>query len=197
MPDKMKEPPAHIRIFGVVVMSALILWTCGPAGPGLLQAAEPEDDRVRLLKDGDYFPAFMEAVDGAKSEIIMSFFLFKTNGARTGYTDRVFAGLVHAAKRGVRVRITLERGNGTGDSQADASNRETAERLREEGIEVDFDSPRVTTHTKVAVIDRRYIFLGSHNLTNSALKYNHELSVCIDSPRLAGEILRYIESLNK
>ncbi len=193
----MNEPPAHIRIFGAVVMFALLLGAYGPAGPGLLQAAESEAGSVRLLEDGDYFPVFMKAVDGAKSEIVMSFFLFKTNGDRTSYTDRLLAGLVRAAIRGVRVRIVLERGNDEGDSQVDASNRETAARLRQEGIDVSFDSPRVTTHTKVAVIDGRYILLGSHNLTNSALKYNHELSVFIDSPSLAGETLRYIDSLNK
>ena len=193
----MNETPAQIRIFGAVVISALLLWAYGPAGSGLLQAAALEDGRVRLLEDGDYFPVFMQAVDGAKSEIVLSFFLFKTNGDRTSYTDRLLAGLVRAAKRGVRLRITLERGNDEGDSQVDASNRETAARLRQEGIDVSFDSPRVTTHTKVAVIDGRYILLGSHNLTNSALKYNHELSVFIDSPSLAGETLRYIDSLNK
>jgi len=79
----------------------------------------------------------------------------------------------------------------------DASNRETAARLREKGNTVIFDSPRVNTHTKTAVIDGRYIFLGSHNLTNSALKYNRELSVYIDSPPLAEEILRYIGSLDE
>ncbi len=193
----MNETPARIRIFGAALISVLLLWTYGPAGPGLLQAAALEDGRVRLLEDRDYFPVFMQAVDGAKSEIVLSFFLFKTNGSRTSYTDRLLAGLVLAAKRGVQIRIVLERGNGARDSQVDESNRETATRLRQEGIDVVFDSPGTTTHTKVAVIDGRYIFLGSHNLTNSALKYNHELSVCIDSPPLAGETLRYIESLHK
>ena len=191
----MKEIPAHIRIIGVVAI--LLLWACGPAGPGLLQASTSGDGRLRLLEDGNYFPALMRAVDGAKSEIVMSFFLFKTNGYRTSYTDRLLAGLVRAAKRGVRVRIILERGDDTKGSLVDTSNRETAARLRQEGIDVAFDSPRVTTHTKVAVIDERYILLGSHNLTNSALKYNHELSVFIDSPSLAGETLRYIKSLHK
>jgi len=193
----MNETPARIRIFGAVVMSALLLWAYGPAGPGLLHAAASEDGRVRLLEDREYFPVFMKAVDGAKSEIVMSFFLFKTSGYRTSYTDRLLAGLVRAAKRGVRVRVILERGNDGGDSQVDTSNRETAARLRQGGIDVDFDSPRVTTHTKVAVIDGRYILLGSHNLTNSALKYNHELSVFVDSPSLAGKTLRYIDSLHK
>ncbi len=193
----MKEPSAYIRIFGAALISALLLWGSGTAGPGALQAATSADGPVRLLEDRDYFPAFLKALDGAKGEIVLSFFLFKTNGHHTGYTDRLLAGLVRAAKRGVRVRIVLERGKATKASPIDTSNRETAVRLRQEGIDVAFDSPRVTTHTKVAVIDGRYIFLGSHNLTNSALRYNHELSVCIDSPSLAGEILRYIDSLHK
>jgi len=184
----------YIRTF---LVAAVILWICGTAGPAPCRAAGSEDGPVRLLEDRDYFPALMEAVEGARSEIVMSFFLFKTNGHRTSYPDRLAAALARAAGRGVRVRIILERGNGTGDSLVDASNRETSSRLKEGGIDVRFDSPSVTTHTKVAVIDGRRLFLGSHNLTSSALKYNHELSVCIDSPPLAGEVLRYIDSLYK
>ena len=178
--------------FRAVLISILIL---GMAGPGSLRASD--EQHITLLEDGEYFQAFMRGVDKAKSEIVMSFFLFKTNGFSTNRPDRVLAALGQAVERGVRVRIILERGNGGEDSPVDASNRETAGRLKEKGIKVIFDSPRVTTHTKAAVIDGRHIFLGSHNLTNSALKYNRELSVCIDSPSLAEEVLRYIDSLGK
>lgn len=198
----MTEKPAYVRIFSVIVVSALFLCAYLIPAPYPLQAAtsalnSPEDGRVKLLEDREYFPAFMKAIDSAKSEIVMSFFLFKTNGYSKGYTDRILAQIVRAAKRGVRVRIILEKDDGPRDSQADKSNRETAARLKKRGIDVRFDSPRTTTHTKVAVIDKRYIFLGSHNLTNSALKYNHELSVFIDSPPLAMETLKYINSLYK
>jgi phosphatidylserine/phosphatidylglycerophosphate/cardiolipin synthase-like enzyme len=159
--------------------------------------SSPKDGGVRLLEDREYFPAFMKTIHNAKDEIVMSFFLFKTNGYSKSYTDRILAGLVRAAGRGVRIRIILERGNGSRDSLVDKSNRETAARLKGKGIDVRFDSPHITTHTKVAVIDRRYIFLGSHNLTNSALKYNHELSVFIDSPSIAMGTLKYINSLHK
>ena len=57
------------------------------------------------------------------------------------------------------------------------------------------DAPDRTTHAKLVVIDRRYLFVGSHNLTQSALKYNHEVSVRIDSPPLAEEALAYLKSL--
>lgn len=188
----MNRETLHIHIFGAVLIFVLILWVCGP---GSLQASG--EAHIRLLKDGDYFPAFMEAVEGAKCEIVMSFFLFKTNGYPTHYPDRLAAALTRAAERGVRVRIILERGKDTEDSPVDTSNRETAARLKKQGIDVLFDSPRVATHTKVAVVDGRYLFLGSHNLTNSALKYNHELSVWIESPSLAEEVLRYINSLGR
>lgn len=189
----MNTTGTYIRIF-LIALLTLSAWL---AGPGFLQASGSEDGQVRLLEDGDYFPALMKAIDGAEREIAMSFFLFKTNGYRANYPDRLAAALARAAGRGVQVRVLLERGKGTEDSLVDTSNRKTAERLSREGIEVRFDSPNVTTHTKVAVIDGRHLFLGSHNLTSSALKYNHELSVYIDSPLLAGKILRYIDSLCK
>jgi len=47
----------------------------------------------------------------------------------------------------------------------------------------------------VAVIDRRLSFIGSHNLTDSALKYNRELSLLVDSHEVAEEILAYLEDL--
>jgi len=200
MPYKMKRNRAHILIFST--LSVLLACALLCAAPLPSQAATPdrqsrEDDRVQLLEDREYFPAFMKAIQGAENEIIMSFFLFKTANHKKSYTDRLLAALVRAADRGVTVRIVLERGNRGHGSLTDKSNGETASRLTGKGIDVRFDSPHVTTHTKVAVIDRRYIFLGSHNLTNSALKYNHELSVVIDSPSMAREAIRYINSLYK
>jgi len=50
-------------------------------------------------------------------------------------------------------------------------------------------------HNKLIVIDQRLILLGSHNLTQSALKYNNEMSVLIDRPELAREARAYMLSL--
>ncbi len=152
--------------------------------------------RGRLLADGEYFKAIKEALEGAQNEIVMSYFLFKTNGYKGSYPDMILGRLIAAAKRGVRVTVILERDSNR-NSMTNKNNRETAARLRRGGIEVLFDSPKTKTHTKVAVIDRRYVFLGSHNLTSSALKYNHELSFVIDSPQMAKETLDYINELDR
>ena len=47
----------------------------------------------------------------------------------------------------------------------------------------------------MVVIDGRYLLIGSHNLTQSALKFNHEASVWIDSVPLAEEALQYMKSI--
>lgn len=173
--------------------------------PHSLKAAHPHsgsntvaimDCHVTLLKDTSYFPVILDMIDKAQSEIVMSFFLFKTNGYRDSYPDKFLQHLIKAAKRGVTVTVILERENGS-RSTLNKNNRVTARRLRKGGIHVCFDSPFTTTHTKAIVIDRRYTCLGSHNLTNSALKYNHEISVLIDSPLMAEKTLHYINSLYK
>ena len=58
--------------------------------------------------------------------------------------------------------------------------------LRRNKISVYFDSRKTTTHTKIVVIDKRFCFIGSHNMTHSALAYNHEFSLLIDNLSLAG-----------
>lgn len=58
-----------------------------------------------------------------------------------------------------------------------------------------FPAAGVTTHAKAVAIDDRYLLMGSHNLTQSALKYNNELSLGLDSPRLAAKTRRYLRQL--
>jgi putative cardiolipin synthase len=48
-------------------------------------------------------------------------------------------------------------------------------------------------HAKTAVIDRRYIFLGSMNFDPRSDKFNTEMGVFIDSEPLAREMLRLVD----
>jgi phosphatidylserine/phosphatidylglycerophosphate/cardiolipin synthase-like enzyme len=144
-----------------------------------------------LLKNQEYFPALTAAIDEAKSEIIMSFFIVKAGVHKNSYPDRVLAHLVQAAQRGVKVIMILENSGGH-DQKLDAENRKAKQLLQDKGVEVYFDSPRKTTHTKIMVVDQRLVFLGSHNLTQAALKYNNEISILISQPELAREARTYI-----
>jgi putative cardiolipin synthase len=48
-------------------------------------------------------------------------------------------------------------------------------------------------HAKLAVIDKRWLFIGSMNLDPRSESINTELGVVVDSPPLAKEILRIID----
>jgi len=164
------------------------------ADPGTAaQGPLPAGCDVRLLKDREYLPALLEGIDLARGEIVLSFFFFKTNGFRDHQPDKVLSRLLEAARRGIKVQAIFEQGP-EGDSVS-VDNAETAKKLKSAGIAVCMDGQERTTHTKMVIIDRRYLFIGSHNLTQSALKYNREVSVRIDSPALAEEGLRYMKSL--
>jgi len=153
-----------------------------------------ETTPVQLLEDNQFFHVLSDHITGATHEIVVSMFLFKTRPDSSNRANMVLQDLITAQKRGVKVRVLLE----TSDRQGDSLNRDnlaTSKRLRQHGVQVLFDSPDTTTHTKTIVIDNRFVFIGSHNLTHSALFYNHELSVLIDDPDLARDVIRYLMKL--
>lgn len=180
----------------VVLLILLVLPPAGDAARpgGKAAVASPQAVvEAKLLLDRDYFTALLDGVDRARSEIFLSAYLFRTIENAKGYPEAVLKRLLAAAKRGVRVDVVVERNQDADD--LNRSNAETAERLKQGGIRVCMDAPDRVMHTKLVVIDRRYVLIGSHNLTQSALKYNREASVWIDSAPLAEEALLYMKSL--
>lgn len=182
------------RCRAVCLFAALLILV--PAGTPAPHAAGQKDAPcdVALLKNGEYYTALSRAIDEAKAEIVMAFYVFKTAGKKSSFPDVIAEKLAGAVERGVHVGVVLERGN-KDDSELDADNDKTAQLLRDKGIKVCFDSPQKTTHAKLAVIDRRLTFAGSHNMTQSALRYNNEVSVMIASEATAADAHRYIISL--
>ena len=149
-----------------------------------------------ILANEEFFPTLLKSIDEAQNEILISMFSFKTGEHKNSYPDRIASHLVKAVKRGVKVFVVLE----TTDDKSDElsiQNKKAGKFLAEKGINVFFDSPRKTTHTKLVVIDQRLIFLGSHNFTQSALKYNNEISVLLDRPDMAKNVRNYILKIIK
>ncbi len=154
------------------------------------------DCNFELLGNEILFEELLSSIEKAQREIVVSMFLFKTSQYPSNRANILAEALGDAAGRGVRVTVILEEGDGRDDTVT-LVNRTTARMLVRRGIEVIFDDPRRTTHTKVVVIDGKTVFLGSHNFTHSALKYNNELSVRIDSAAFAGEVLSYVKNIKE
>ena len=146
---------------------------------------------IRILADGDYFPALMELLDHSSLSIDLTMFIFKTGKSKGNRPAQIRDGLIRANNRGVKVRVFLERSGY--DEQLNKSNRKVAGELSAAGVMVIFESPKTTTHNKMVVVDHRYAIVGSHNFTQAALKYNHELSLLIENRELAEKLVSYME----
>ena len=169
-------------------MALLFAVASGPFSPAL---AEPHEAAVTLLRDAEFAGALFTGIRNARKIIVCSYYLFVVQGKNE--SQRIVDELIRARRRGVEVRVILEK-----TRQKDRLNEEnlhTAALLARGGIKVFFDDPDVVTHLKVTIIDSRYVLLGSHNLTEGALRRNNELSVLIDSPEIAGETLSYLNQL--
>lgn len=150
--------------------------------------------KTTLLRNQEYNDALVNSIREARRSITFTFYLFKVTESRNNRPRVLVAELLKAARRGVEVIVILERSRDQRDKLND-ENRRTAALLTRGGVKVFFDSPQVTSHLKTVVIDSRYVFIGSHNLTHSALQRNNELSVVIDSPAMAAEIKNYLDGL--
>lgn len=174
----------------ITLLLALLLTGAPAAGAEPTLPAAPE---VQLLADAAYYPALLDKIRTAGKNIDLAMYLWKISAATGNKSSELVRALGEARRRGVVVRVILE--NSGYDEELNRANRETAERLAQEGITVIFDAAGITTHAKLAVIDQRFCLIGSHNLTQSALGRNHEMSVMFDDPRLAGELGRYLDGL--
>jgi phosphatidylserine/phosphatidylglycerophosphate/cardiolipin synthase-like enzyme len=151
-----------------------------------------------VLLDNAYYASLLNDLSQAHESITIIMYLFKTTDYKSGLPDHIVDMLIKKHAQGVQVSMLLnvDRENtahGVKDSMND-TNLHTARLLEEKGIRVYLDSPHRTTHAKVIIIDKKIVYIGSHNFTQSALRYNHEVSVRIVSPAIARELTGYMEA---
>jgi phosphatidylserine/phosphatidylglycerophosphate/cardiolipin synthase-like enzyme len=151
----------------------------------------PPAARAELLENGAYSGTLLTRLREAKRRIICVFYLFKVGKNRGNLPAAIAAELVRARQRGVEVKVILEGGKSVGNE-----NLAVAGILLRGGVSVLFPRRNRVTHAKAVVIDDRYVLLGSHNLTQSALAHNNELSLMLDSPELAAQLNRYLEGIH-
>ena len=161
----------------------------------LLVAAQPtpassSPSQATLLADDAYGGALVTRIRESKRRIVCAFYLFKAGERRGNLPAGIAAELVRAGRRGVEVTVILEGGKPVG-----GENRAAASALTRGGVRVVFPDRQRVTHAKAVVVDDRYVLIGSHNLTHSALARNNELSVLLDSPELATQVTGYLKGI--
>jgi cardiolipin synthase A/B len=136
-------------------------------GPGTAMNRFLPGNRITLLRDGaQYFPALVQAIDGAEREIWLETYIFADDA--TGRL--VAASLSRAALRGVRVRVLID-GWGAKLYLTPALQRDMTEsgielmKYRPEVAPWQFRSHRLRRlHRKLCQVDGRIAFVGGINI---------------------------------
>jgi phosphatidylserine/phosphatidylglycerophosphate/cardiolipin synthase-like enzyme len=101
-----------------------------------------------------------------------------------GFTHpAIAAALIRAHKRGVDVRLVLDRSNRT-------ASHSQAPRCHRAGVWVRYDASHQIAHNKVIVIDGRTVLTGSFNWTTAANDHNAENLVRLRSAEVAAAYLK-------
>ena len=156
--------------------------------------------KIKLLINKDYLFYLTKYINNAKNEIIISSFMWCCDPRKySSFPCKLLYKVVDAVKRGVNVLIVLEK-----DYKGNNScNEITAEYFKyllgsnKKNLKIYYDSPLVRSHQKIILIDGKYCFIGSHNLTQSALKYNNEVSVFIESKEIYNKLKKFIINIEK
>ena len=155
--------------------------------------ALPAED-VSVVANEQYFKVAQELIKGAKRSVrVMMFEMVYYENRSHSPTNILLKELIDARKRGAHVEVILEVREG--EDRATKQNRRCGKMLSEGGVDVIYDSPSKTTHTKVMIIDEQLTLLGSTNWTYSALSDNNEVSVLIRSKEVAKELIGYFNKV--
>ncbi len=160
--------------------------------PAALSLPAASDCQALLLPNKDYYPYLKRYFQKAETSIIGTIYLVKTSNYPDNEPSDLLRELIAASKRNVQVDIVLEYSE---DKDSVESNQQAAQILQKAGVKVRFDSAKFATHAKTFVIDGRYCFLGSHNLTHAAMSKNAELSIFVDSAEMAKEITDFVQQI--
>ncbi len=163
-------------IVGAIILSCTLAWGF-PVLP--------------LVSTPDY-PAYLATIPQLLGEAEARIWVALSDCRRYpgGDTDPLLSALVDAAGRGVGVRVLLERREEKplGEQLAAFSYLDQA------GVEVAWDDPGVTLHSKLLLIDD-WTVVGSTHWTKSALQFSVQVDLAIRSPALAGLAKEFLDWL--
>ncbi len=150
------------------------------------------DNQLTLLENGEqFFPRLCSAIDAARDEVLLETFIWREDDAGR----QLHQALVRAARRGVRVRCTVDGYGSPGFTT------EFLAELTEAGVYVDSFDPQPTLlrirtnvlcrlHRKIVVVDGRIGFIGGINFSADHLHSFGEQSKQDYAVEVKGPVVR-------
>jgi len=158
--------------------------------------AEPEMEvlelpGVKTVINRQHFEALYGLLSGAKKRIRVLMYGMKYYTGRNAdgsKTNRLIEALVEARRRGVDVKVILDRSDY--NKILNKINTATREYLEEGSVQVRFDPEKITTHAKVVIADDR-VMIGSANWGYLAMEVRNESSLIVSVPEVVAAFEKY------
>lgn len=192
-PDLRPAPPWLGRLLAALALAVAVL------ALGLVSGARRRPPEV-LLTDGHPY-AYLRAVERrialARERVWVAMYVIHLDGdpdaaAPDDPPAALMRALAAAAARGIDVRIALDYGRHRETGAIEPKHVAAQEWLAAHGVRVVLDELERTTHVKAVVVDGRWVVMGSHNWTRSAIARNREVSLLLDDPALAATLDREV-----
>ena len=185
------------------VKKYLIVLVMAIAMLGITARAFCYQAEVTDISGTKYFPAVKEALSKAENSINMAMYFVGFNpNNKNSQVNGLVEELVNAHKRGVKLKVILDQGiDFSGDERGvrrwEIQRRNTAvfTYLKQQGIDIYYDTLSTITHAKAIVIDEQIVIVGSTNWSDSSLQKNWETSCLIRSKELAQQFLKYFSKI--
>ncbi len=182
-----REPDLHIKHDGTFEEALRSI-------TGLTFGDCSEGNELKILHYGEgFFPALLEAIDGAKKSIHFETFLWK----KGKISDQITKALAAASRRDVKVRMLL-------DGQGGKITKEQKKKLAEAGARVEFFHPwRISNlgrmnnrdHRKIVIVDGETAIVGGHCIVDTWLGHGQDKKHFSDiSVRLRGPAVHEVQS---
>ncbi|MCX8174498.1 MAG: phospholipase D-like domain-containing protein [Thermoplasmata archaeon] len=152
----------------------------------------PENYTAIVMNDRQYYQAAFDLLQSANKSIHMTMYVIFWYEDNNEIKNLVNI-LVAKAKAGLDVKVFLD--TDPSNQMVTGNNTLTAQYLMNNGVKVKFDSPSVTTHTKLIIIDSKIVIVGSTNWSYSAVNRNHEANLSIADEKLAEKYEEYFSAL--
>jgi phosphatidylserine/phosphatidylglycerophosphate/cardiolipin synthase-like enzyme len=168
-------------VAGTILVSVILLTsTAAEAVSGELTVTPLLDTPENRV----YYNHLIEEIRGAKDSIkVMMSTADNYPKHPDGIQNELFDALGVAADRGVKVRVLLDESDFS--SSITETNKTTAKLLRDRGLKVKLDDPKVTTHAKLIVIDDRTVIVGSSNWNYPSYTETYQSNVKLTGERVA------------
>ncbi len=140
-------------------------------------------DSPAMIVNKEYYPLLKKIIQSASENIIILHQEFLSGST----LDQLQNDLISAKKRGVDVRVLLERDVDENSARVDS--------LRANGIDAALDNTSKTLHLKLVLADNRHLLLGSSNFSYSAFQYNNEVNMYFNDTTLAKQFYNYAEGV--